>query len=143
LDTVCYHKTEYTFNRVRSTEKLRKELEAATQDEDTFILHFSLSHSKSERASTINVRFKFEKGKPEILEVRKGEERIVVFDILCLHRQHDIRLCLSKFEVVHPTHPMFAIATKLLQTVSLEEPEKLILVPYSDEWNISFIRHKS
>lgn len=37
---------------------------------------------------------------------------------------------------------MFAIAQKLLQTVSLKEPEKLILVPYSDEWNISFIRHK-
>jgi len=49
---------------------------------------------------------------------------------------------LSKFEVVHPTHPIFAIAQKLLQTVSLQEPEKLILVPYSDEWNISFIRHK-
>lgn len=57
-------------------------------------------------------------------------------------RQHDIRLCLSKFEVVHPTHPTFAIAQKLLQTVSLKEPEKLIFVPYSDEWNISFIRHK-
>jgi len=85
LETVCYHKTEYTFNRVRSTERLQKELEAATQDEETFILHFSLSHS-NERANTINVRFKFEKGGPVILEVRKDEERIVVFDVLCLHR---------------------------------------------------------
>jgi len=66
-------------------ERLQKELEVmceATQDEDTFVLKLSVEGD----AKKIEVRFKFERGKPEILDIRKGEGRIVVFDILCLHR---------------------------------------------------------
>ena len=37
---------------------------------------------------------------------------------------------------------MFAIVQELLRTVSLKEPETLSLVPYSDEWNVFYIRHK-
>lgn len=67
---------------------------------------------------------------------------MLLFCVFFGFRQHDIRLCLSKFEVVPPTHPVFAIVQKLLQTVLLKEPETMTFVPFSDEWNVFYIRHR-
>lgn len=89
----------------------------------------------------LDVRIAFEHGKPRVLQLKKDEHKVVVFDFLCLHRNHDMRLSLSRFEVLR-TSPLDAITSSLLSHVSLNANGDLQLVPHTRVWTVSYIRHK-
>ena len=52
---------------------------------ETFDIKFTDPRAGKERMA-IDVRIKFEDGRPNILLAKKNEAKIVVFDILSLHR---------------------------------------------------------
>jgi hypothetical protein len=106
---------------------------------ETFDVKFTAP--KRLQRNAIDVRIKFEDGQPKVLMVKKNESKIVVFDVLYLHRNHDVRMALSYYEVMSKNYP---IVERLLQTVSLSESdnETITLQPKADEWCVNFIRHK-
>ena len=51
---------------------------------ETFDIKFTIPSSRER--SAIDVRIKFEDGRPKLLFAKKNEDKIVVFNVLCLHR---------------------------------------------------------
>ena len=51
---------------------------------ETFDIKFTIPNSRER--SAIDVRVKFEGGRPKLLFAKKNEAKIVVFNVLCLHR---------------------------------------------------------
>ena len=51
---------------------------------ETFDIKFTVPNSKERNA--IDIRVKFEDGHPKLLFARKNEAKVVIFNILCLHR---------------------------------------------------------
>ena len=121
-----------------------------------------------EERKAVDLRVKFEHGqdgRPTVLGVRKNEAKIVVFDVLCLHRytyrhvcsykfcmnvylhtcrNHDMRMTLNCYEVMNQHSPEYELVKRLAETVSLSDPEEatITLVTNTDEWSVNFIRHK-
>ena len=52
---------------------------------ETFDIKFTDPRGGRKRKA-IDVRVKFENGKPIILHVKKNDAKIIIFDVLCLHR---------------------------------------------------------
>ena len=56
-----------------------------------------------------------------------------------IYRQHDIRICLSRLQIMPPTDK---IISELLKTLTFLEPGTLTLIPCTDDWTVEFIRYK-
>ena len=52
---------------------------------ETFDVKFTNPRGGRERRE-IDIRIKFEEGRPKALITRKNDAKIVIFDVLCLHR---------------------------------------------------------
>ena len=76
-----YHRVRYENSR-----RLQKELECdRVSSLETFNLKFMITGPDGKREN-INARIKFEDGKPKCLLASKNESKIIIFDVLCLHR---------------------------------------------------------
>ena len=56
---------------------------------ETFDIKFTTINPQSERhkyGERVDVRIKFEDGQPKCLFAKRNEAKIVIFDVLCLHR---------------------------------------------------------
>ena len=54
---------------------------------ETFDIKFTAIQSDDGRyGEKVDVRVKFEHGKPKVLLARKNEVKTVIFDVICLHR---------------------------------------------------------
>ena len=51
---------------------------------ETFDIKFTIPGDENRKA--VDIRVKFVDGRPYILTVKKNEAKIVIFDVLCLHR---------------------------------------------------------
>jgi hypothetical protein len=111
---------------------------------ETFDVKFTNPRGGRKRTA-VDVRIKFEQDRPKILHVKRNEAKIVVFDVLSLHRNHDIRMTLNYYEVMTAGSPEYEVVEKLVRTVSLSDPEKrtISLETRTDDWNVNFIRHKT
>jgi hypothetical protein len=106
---------------------------------ETFDIKFTVP-GETERVS-VDVRLKFDGRKPTVLLVKKNEAKVVVFDVLSLHRDHDIRMTLNFYEIVSPE--LYRVVQQLLREVSYDvDKQTLTLPPRSRELSVNFIRHK-
>ena len=81
-ENVCEVKRELKDNRVSALE--------------TFDVKFTKPREGGKRLQ-LDMKIAFEAGKPKILLTKKNDSRIVVFDVLCLHRYY--------FMNVHNNYP--------------------------------------
>ena len=63
----------------------RKLQEEKVSELETFDIKFTIPKEGKQR-NAIDVRVKFEQGRPKVLLAKKNEAKIVVFDVLYLHR---------------------------------------------------------
>ena len=124
------------------------------------------TNPRSRKRMAIDVRIKFEQDQPIIFHAKRNEAKIVVFNVLSLHRyivtqechvysvyekfllhafrSHDIRMTLNYCEVMNKESPEYEVIERLVKTVSLSDPEKrtITLETRTDDWSVNFIRHK-
>ncbi|CAI8016455.1 hypothetical protein GBAR_LOCUS10095 [Geodia barretti] len=146
---LCFSDTKHS--RIFNTNVKREGVEAVkaeVADErisllETFDIKFTVP-GETERVS-VDVRLKFDGRKPTVLLVKKNEAKVVVFNVLSLHRDHDIRMTLNVYEIVQPevSPELYRVVHQLLREVSYDvDRETLTLPPRSRELSVNFIRHK-
>ena len=72
--------------RYENSRRVQKELEGdRVSSLETFDVKFMTTGPDGEREN-IDARIKFEDGRPKCILAKKNENKIVIFDVLCLHR---------------------------------------------------------
>jgi hypothetical protein len=78
----------------------------------------------------------------EVALVKKNEIKDVTFDILNIHRKHDVRIGLHHYKCVEEGEPIFGIVREMVGRMAFPSRHRVRFQPRSSRWSVHLIRHK-
>lgn len=112
----------------------------------------------------LEVHLKFVEGRPEVIQLKKDDSRILMVDVMCLNQyvpilcdvlavitllvlsssEHDMRLQLSGFKIIPADDPIIHDVLSHI-SMSTSSPNTISLVPLGTdkEWTVTILRQKT
>jgi hypothetical protein len=107
----------------------------------------SIESVGGERQTRLDIRLlvtKSDDGRPglKVALVKKNEIKDVTFDILNIHRKHDVRIGLHHYKCVEEGEALFSIVREMVGRIAFPSRHRVRFQPRASQWSVHLIRHK-